>query len=58
MLAFITSYWFITLPTVVTGAYLLRVLKKTQEQKEKKVQQERIHVRSRHNQLPQQYPHQ
>jgi hypothetical protein len=52
MLAFITSYWFITLPTVFTGAYLLRALKKAQEQKEKKVQQERIRVRSRHNQYP------
>lgn len=33
MLAFITSYWFVTLPGVVTGLYLLRILKKTQEAK-------------------------
>lgn len=31
MLAFITSYWFMTLPGVLTGLYLLRVFKKAQE---------------------------
>ncbi len=46
MLAFITSYWFITLPTVVTGAYLVRVWKKTIEEKEKKTRKERVRVRS------------
>ena len=33
MLAFITSYWFVTLPTIMTGFYLLRLLKRTQETK-------------------------
>lgn len=36
MAAFITSYWFLTLPGVLTGLYLLRILKQTQEAKEKK----------------------
>lgn len=31
MLAFITSYWFVTLPTFLTGLYLLRMLKIAQE---------------------------
>ncbi len=31
MLAYITSYWFVTLPAVLTGFYLLRVLKRAQE---------------------------
>ena len=35
MVAFITSYWFLTLPGVLTGLYLLNVLKRAQEQKEK-----------------------
>ena len=33
MLAFITSYWFVTLPTILTGFYLLRMLKSAQEDK-------------------------
>lgn len=33
MLANITSYWFVTLPAVFTGFYLLRVLKHAQEAK-------------------------
>lgn len=31
MLAFITSYWFVTLPSILTGFYLLRVLKVAKE---------------------------
>jgi|GEM_PF-3734573 hypothetical protein len=31
MLAFITSYWFVTLPSIFTGLYLLRILKIAQE---------------------------
>ena len=52
MLALITSYWFITLPTVVTSAYLLRVWKKALAHKEKQIRLERVHVRSRRNQYP------
>lgn len=33
MLEFITSYWFVTLPSILTAFYLLRTLKKAQESK-------------------------
>ena len=36
MVTFITSYWFLTLPGVLTGLYLLRVLQRAQEAKQKK----------------------
>lgn len=32
MLAFVTNYWFVTLPTVFTGFILLRVLKQAREE--------------------------
>lgn len=32
MLAFITSYWFVALPGVLTGLYLLKVLNKAREE--------------------------
>lgn len=33
MLAFIANYWFLTLPTVLTGLYLLRILKQAKEER-------------------------
>lgn len=47
MLAFIISYWFITLPTIVTGAYLLRIWKKAIKEKEQQTRKARVPVRSR-----------
>ena len=35
MIAFITNYWIITLPTLLTGLILLRKLKQTREEAEK-----------------------
>ena len=57
MLAFIISYWFITLPTVITGAYLFKAWKKAAEEKEKQTRKERVRVRSRRPQN-EQYQHQ
>ena len=37
MLAFITNYWIITLPTLVTGFVLLRKLKLAREKAERAV---------------------
>ncbi len=36
MLAFVSSYWFVTLPGVFTGLYLLRRFMKMQEEKSTK----------------------
>lgn len=57
MLAFITSYWFITLPTVITGAYLFKAWKKAVEEKEQQTRKERVRVRSQHRQDYPQHPH-
>ena len=32
MLAFVTSYWFVTLPTVLTGLILIQILNQTREE--------------------------
>ncbi len=48
MLAFVSSYWFITLPSVVTGLYLLRRLSKLQEEKQNK-KRVRVPVEVRHH---------
>lgn len=48
MLAFITSYWFVTLPGVLTGLFLLRAFNKARaEQLSKK----RVRVSSRKRRL-------
>jgi hypothetical protein len=36
MLAFISSYWFVTLPGVLTGLFLLRAFSKALAEKESK----------------------
>jgi len=36
MLAFITSYWFVTLPGVLTGLYLLKTFSNARVKKESK----------------------
>jgi len=32
MIAHITNYWFVTLPTIITGFVLLRILKRAREE--------------------------
>lgn len=36
MLTYITSYWFVTLPGVLTGLFLIRAFAKAQDEKESK----------------------
>ncbi len=36
MLAYIASYWFVTLPSVLTGLFLMRVYTKARAEKESK----------------------
>ncbi len=57
MLAFITSYWFITLPTLLTGAYLVKIWKNVHDEKEKNARKERVPVRSQRSQHHGQPPH-
>ena len=50
MLAFVSSYWFITLPGVFTGLYFLRRFTKLQEEKQAKKQRVRVPVEVRRRQ--------